>query len=726
MALSGCGEDAVRPEDIDTGVFDRQVRENSEAVAAAADSFYSANSRYPRHDGELVPFLPGGERLVNPATGEATDPVSPYDSDVLLDPPLIGSTGYRVIRAYDDQWRMVDLGYFIVGRGEHCDIVITNVPEADLQRGRDEAVVNNSRLVASAAYAFAQENDGAFAWNNGDVNNSGLRVQDYLPEGKLLMNPYTELNTEPQWGTSAAGAGAVGYVARDLNGDNIIDGFGVTGVGSEAGTTLIALGYPPEDGEVPPPEVVITPCTEPGERPPPLPGFDEVVRANCDAVEAAAIAFHGVYGQYALNHLALLPYFPNSRWLFNPATYVEMEPSGRVPKHPGSIGYRLIAEYRVGVVGYYVEGLGREVVFRRTNLPDVERHLALERAVVANCHVVEQAADSFAADNGGVYPAARYEISRAGLSFQEYLPGGELLENPYTSLRTEPQWGEVARTAGEVGYVPFDDDRDGQTDGYGIAGVGAQEWGLVYSATWQSEPVADNRTIEEHMRDNLVIIGGAARVQYDIFGVYPADPAQLQQHLPAGSLLENPVTGEFTEPSGAIPDGSGSIGYRLIYEYGGGPVGYYTQGRWGQRYFDLTNIPDIERHLALESKVVLNCISVADAADAFAGENSGVYPSDANDVNNAGKTVLDYLSGGPALENPYTQQRSEPVWGLAATAPGQTGYFPWHDNGDRVPDGYQVSGVGAGPGVEIFVLLDRERRWEPPVNGVPVRISGGQ
>jgi hypothetical protein len=34
--------------------------------------------------------------------------------------------------------------------------------------------------------------------------------------------------------------------------------------------------------------------------------------------------------------------------------------------------------------------------------------------------------------------------------------------------------------------------------------------------------------------------------------------------------------------------------------------------------------------------------------------------------------------------------------------------------------------VGAASGVAIFVILDPERRWEPPVNTTPAEVSGGR
>ena len=387
-----------------------------------------------------------------------------------------------------------------------------------------------------------------------------------------------------------------------------------------------------------------------------------------------------------------------------------MEPSERFPRNAGSVGYRLIGEYGVGPIGFYVEGFGKAGVFSRTNIADINRHIALERVVVANCVTVEAAADAFAADNGGVYPAGRNDISRTGKTFQDYLPGGELLENPYTLQPTEPQWNAAAQLAGQTGYVAFDDDGDASTDRYEISGVGALESEMVYSSTSKSDPFIDNRTVDVYVQDNLAIIAQAVELHFEFTGEYPPDIPSLRAYLPGAKLLGNPVTREFTEPSDVVPTGPGSIGYRLMWEYGSHPVGFYAQGQGEVQFYDVTNVPDVARHLQLEAAVVLNCVTVADAVEAFAADNNGVYPTDAGETNGSGRTVVSYISGAHPLLNPYTGQASEPVWGVAASTPGQTGYVAIDSDTDGLNDMYEITGAGAYPGLIIYHIIE-PRDW---------------
>ena len=80
---------------------------------------------------------------------------------------------------------------------------------------------------------------------------------------------------------------------------------------------------------------------------------------------------------------------------------------------------------------------------------------AKEASVKSNCHTVQLAAEDFAVQNDGVY-AANVGVDAApnGDSITDMLPGGILLENPFTKAATEPV-DVAAATAGQTGYVPI-------------------------------------------------------------------------------------------------------------------------------------------------------------------------------------------------------------------------------------------------------------------------------
>jgi len=244
LTLSGCGEESTQPIGPTESAFDRQVRENCEAVYAAALAYYDDHGDYPWFDFHIIPYLAGGERLVNPATENATEPISEGQRMVRFPSPA-GATGYRIIRSMslDDEYFTV--GFIVVGRGEHCDIMLASADSIDTYLAKEDAVIANCKIVAAAADAFALDNDGVYATNNRDINNAGLSIQLYLPNQRLLVNPYTGLRSEPVWAAAAAYTGQTGYFAIDPNGDGVNDGYAITGVGGIPGTDIYRLSYPP-------------------------------------------------------------------------------------------------------------------------------------------------------------------------------------------------------------------------------------------------------------------------------------------------------------------------------------------------------------------------------------------------------------------------------------------------------------------------------------------------
>lgn len=95
---------------------------------------------------------------------------------------------------------------------------------------------------------------------------------------------------------------------------------------------------------------------------------------------------------------------------------------------------------------------------------------AKEAAVKSNCHTVQLAAEDFAVQNDGVYASdVDNDTTPAGQTIIAMLPGGALLENPFTKAATEPVNGAAANP-GETGYDPIV--QDNVNVGYTITGVG--------------------------------------------------------------------------------------------------------------------------------------------------------------------------------------------------------------------------------------------------------------
>ena len=97
---------------------------------------------------------------------------------------------------------------------------------------------------------------------------------------------------------------------------------------------------------------------------------------------------------------------------------------------------------------------------------------AKEARVKSNCHTVQLAAEDFAVQNEGI-SADDTDTDRTVFgnhTVVELLPGGVLLENPFTKQATEPQ-SAAAASPGETGYQPVVSPL-GLNEGYTITGHG--------------------------------------------------------------------------------------------------------------------------------------------------------------------------------------------------------------------------------------------------------------
>jgi len=102
--------------------------------------------------------------------------------------------------------------------------------------------------------------------------------------------------------------------------------------------------------------------------------------------------------------------------------------------------------------------------------PADETPLTKDDSVMANAHLVRDAAEAWAALSGGNYPRDTREELPDGRTLVSFLPNGELLVNPYTSQRTSPL-SAMGVNPGQVGY---DNLVSGPPYGYKINGVGSE------------------------------------------------------------------------------------------------------------------------------------------------------------------------------------------------------------------------------------------------------------
>jgi prepilin-type N-terminal cleavage/methylation domain-containing protein len=95
---------------------------------------------------------------------------------------------------------------------------------------------------------------------------------------------------------------------------------------------------------------------------------------------------------------------------------------------------------------------------------------AKEASVKSNCHTVQLASEEWCVMAMGIYPTdVDTDTTPAGDRLIDLLPGGILLENPFTRVHTEPVNG-VAANPGEIGYAPVVN--GGIALSYSITGAG--------------------------------------------------------------------------------------------------------------------------------------------------------------------------------------------------------------------------------------------------------------
>jgi hypothetical protein len=225
--------------------------------------------------------------------------------------------------------------------------------------------------------------------------------------------------------------------------------------------------------------------------------------------------------------------------------------------------------------------------------PDVP--LTPEQQVLENCRRVKAAAEQFAKLTDGNYPADRTDLTPGGLTLVDLLPGGELLENPYTGLKTSPVNGG-ANSPGDVGYIGFLCEL--KISSYAITGVGELEGDrfVTIRRTCGGEPVELTRggtpDLDDRVLENCFVVQVAAEAYAaGNDGVYATDRTTpnlegntIVDLLPGRGYLVNPSTGDTTEPSGECGGLTGATGYAEFEEYDHAldqfvQTGYYISGK---------------------------------------------------------------------------------------------------------------------------------------------------
>jgi hypothetical protein len=228
LLILGCGDDdpVVTPPD-PLSPEDQQTVDNCNALRDAIEAYAAG------HGGSYGTFLGGILQSVNPYSGE--------------DEPsgtIGGSPGQIAVEAFQDCDDSV-LGYRITGYGKEGVLVklenLSSVPQE--LRSAHDALFANVRLVVDAAKAYAAANNGAYPSDVGGTPNlEGDTLVDLLPNGELLINPFTSMPDQPIDGSSAS-AGDIGYVPSDPVGDGTLGSFVIDAMGCNGWIVATVLPY---------------------------------------------------------------------------------------------------------------------------------------------------------------------------------------------------------------------------------------------------------------------------------------------------------------------------------------------------------------------------------------------------------------------------------------------------------------------------------------------------
>lgn len=211
--------------------------------------------------------------------------------------------------------------------------------------------------------------------------------------------------------------------------------------------------------------------------------------------------------------------------------------------------------------------------------------LTKDDTVAANCAVVAEALEAYAAENAGNYPRLLDQRSLSGNTVFDLLPGGRMPVDPY---KGQPGALEECGnpTPGTILYYPVVADpwrASSPVANYRVTGYGASGTVVTEIVHDVSDPLLLR---DASVVQNCQIVRDAVEdfaSQND--GWYPSGFTDTTPGgdtvidlLPSGTLLDNPYTGAATEPVSGTAAVLGQTGYTVRNDTQGRNAGYTITG----------------------------------------------------------------------------------------------------------------------------------------------------
>ncbi len=202
------------------------VRDALEAFAAENGGEYPAGIHDQSAAGnQFIEFL-GGSLLINHRTKRRTEPV-------FHDPQWPGQIGVVLL----SESSTPRVGYRVVARGRQGELLrLENVAQNSQQTVESyDSLLQACNVVTAAANEFARQ-EGRYAANLSSATSiGGETIVDFLPDGSLLMNPFSGIRDTPADGPPML-PGHIGYMGEDRDGNGSIDGYLIEAVGPDSVT----------------------------------------------------------------------------------------------------------------------------------------------------------------------------------------------------------------------------------------------------------------------------------------------------------------------------------------------------------------------------------------------------------------------------------------------------------------------------------------------------------